>query len=102
MRAESLDFPNAYSCLKCNELRPATRTTELHALPPVLNFSIMRFEFDAESQTRKKSQAVLKFPPKINMRPFMHDKLGDDVWYVLKGVIEHSGTSVSTLCSRIS
>ena len=51
--------------------------------------------FDPKTYERKKSKSTIAFPPRINMRPYMSDKNGKDLWYELKGVIEHKGSSVS-------
>ena len=95
LQAETLDGDNQYHCSRCNVLRDAQRSVQIDSVPPTLNFSLLRFVFDPKTFDRKKSKTMIKFPSRINMRPYMSDKAGNEAWYELKGVIEHRGTSVS-------
>jgi ubiquitin carboxyl-terminal hydrolase 48 len=80
-------------------LQEAERSTSIESLPPTLHLSLLRFVYDPKSGTRKKSKALLKFPPEIQMKKYMrdvhckHDE--DGVKYVLTAVVEHMGPSVS-------
>jgi ubiquitin C-terminal hydrolase len=93
---ETLAGDNRYYCSHCDKLRDAERSHQIETVPPTLNFSLLRFVFDPKTFERKKSKTTIAFPPKINMRPYMSDKKGEDLWYELKGVIEHKGPSVSS------
>lgn len=95
LEAETLDGDNQYRCSRCDQLRDARRSVQIDSVPPTLNFSLLRFVFDPKTFDRKKSKTTIKFPPRINMRPYMSDTEGKELWYELKGVIEHKGTSVS-------
>lgn len=100
LEAETLDGDNQYHCSRCDKLRDAQRSVQIDSVPPTLNFSLLRFVFDPKTFDRKKSRTLIKFPSRINMRPYMSDNAGKDTWYELKGVIEHRGTSVS--CPALS
>ncbi|WOO83634.1 Ubiquitin carboxyl-terminal hydrolase 48 [Vanrija pseudolonga] len=81
---EVLSGSNQYRCPDCESLQDATRSTILRKLPPVLHFSLLRFVYDPNSGTRKKSKASITYPREL--------KLGDD-YYDLRGVVSHQGTS---------
>ena len=90
-----------YLCSVCEELQNATRYTEIRSLPPVLHISLLRFVYDLATFERKKSKSPLKFPPYLNMAPFLQssdpqsmdcDSLPENM-YELRGVLLHKGPS---------
>lgn len=83
---ELLDGANKYRCPQCNDLRPATRQTKPSSLPRFIHFSLLRFEYDQKSGSRKKVKASISYPKKL--------QLGGQE-YELCGVITHEGSHVS-------
>ncbi|KAL5489782.1 hypothetical protein ACEPAI_4614 [Sanghuangporus weigelae] len=99
---ERLDENNKYLCSVCEGLQNATRYTEIRSLPPVLHISLLRFVYDLTTYERKKSKLPLKFPPYLNMKPFLlssdpNHMVTNDVnsseIYELRGVLLHKGPS---------
>ncbi|KAH8116817.1 cysteine proteinase [Phellopilus nigrolimitatus] len=99
---ERLSGENKYLCSVCESLEDATRYTEIRNLPPVLHISLLRFVYDLTTYERKKSKLPLKFPPYLNMSPFLQsadphqiivkDKNEGNI-YELRGVLLHKGQS---------
>jgi hypothetical protein len=102
--------PLRYLCGRCNSLQNATRYTELHQLPPVLHFSLLRFVYDITSMERKKSKYAISFPTFIDMTQFLGspaerkasvNKPRDERnIYELHGILLHKG--MSKLLTHIS
>lgn len=86
---ELMDGSNKYKCPECDSLQPATRSTDLKELPPVLHFALNRFEYSAYSDQRKKSKARITYPREL--------QVGDKT-YDLRGVVVHEGANVSCAC----
>ncbi|KAL1405904.1 hypothetical protein Q8F55_007584 [Vanrija albida] len=84
LQPELMSGSNQYRCPSCASLQDATRSTILKKLPPVLHFSLLRFVYDPNSGTRKKSKAQISYPREL--------KFGDD-YYDLRGVVVHQGGS---------
>lgn len=90
-----------YLCSVCEELQNATRYTEIRSLPPVLHISLLRFVYDLTTFERKKSKLPLKFPPHLNMAPFLQSQdpqlmecdPSSGTMYELRGVLLHKGAS---------
>ena len=87
-----------YYCSHCDALQDATRYTKLRMLPPVLNFSLMRFVYDLSTMERRKSKNVISFPATINMEDHLDNDRrcpegGTDHIYDLRGVLLHKGPS---------
>lgn len=57
---ETLDGDNRYFCDHCKEKRDASRGIIFRSLPPVLIFSLSRFEFDMQEEKRKKVTSVFR------------------------------------------
>ncbi|KAI9015893.1 hypothetical protein DFJ74DRAFT_730790, partial [Hyaloraphidium curvatum] len=93
--SEDLVGENAYACERCGGKRNAERWTELGQLPPVLNFQLMRFVYDLASGTKKKVKAAIRFPEKLDMRPYLPDggagRTAEECEYELQGVLVHRG-----------
>lgn len=83
-QTERLTGDNKYRCASCSSLQEAERWTVMRNLPPVLNFTLMRFKYTAGK--RVKSKAKIKYSRSM--------LLGDVVWK-LKAAVIHIGTSVS-------
>jgi ubiquitin C-terminal hydrolase len=96
LKEEILDGCNQYFCSTCQQKRDAKRFTELQSLPSVLNFQLMRFVIDWESETfrKKKLKNLIKFPISINMASFYSEGANMYAeWYDLKAVLLHRGDS---------
>lgn len=108
--------PLRYDCGNCGKKRDATRYSTLDTLPPVrrsssmlpqptqrlihllqvLHFSLLRFVFSMKDFSRSKSQHAISYPLKLDMGQFLPaNGPGDrpEVWYDLKGVLMHKGSS---------
>ncbi|CAN0514928.1 unnamed protein product, partial [Ectocarpus sp. 8 AP-2014] len=70
-RPERLSGDNKYFCDQCQEKQDALRSQTLRALPPVLIFSLNRFEFDFETMERVKVKQEFKYPLTLDMEPFV-------------------------------
>ncbi|CAG7854462.1 Ubiquitin carboxyl-terminal hydrolase 48; AltName: Full=Deubiquitinating enzyme 48; AltName: Full=Ubiquitin thioesterase 48; AltName: Full=Ubiquitin-specific-processing protease 48 [Serendipita indica DSM 11827] len=93
LKSEVLSGDNRYKCPQCNELRDATRYTELHKLPPVLHFSVQRFVFDLQTLSRKKSKSPIRYPAEIDMSQWNSVDSEVEDMYDLRGVLLHKGSS---------
>lgn len=83
---ELLDGNNKYRCPMCSSLQPATRSTHLKQLPPVLHFALNRFEYKTYSDARVKSKAQISYPRELRL---------EDSIYDLRGVVVHQGPKVN-------
>ncbi|TBU50715.1 cysteine proteinase [Dichomitus squalens] len=104
LEPETLSGDNKYFCQQCDNLQDAKRFTELHDLPPVLHFSLLRFVYDFASMERKKSKQTILFPTCIDMDRFVgdedtrkqrgqrHAKESKNL-YALRGILLHKGAS---------
>ena len=73
---------NQYQCDVCNSLRDATKTLQIVEAPNVLILVLLRFKYDAESQSRKKLTTLVNYPDTL--------VVGEEN-YSLKNVVVHSG-----------
>ena len=64
---ERMDGDNQFFCEKCNAKKDAERFIELTKLPDTLCIQLMRFQYDAETGTKKKLRTKFSFPEAINM-----------------------------------
>lgn len=71
---------------------PSSVIVPTNTLPQVLHFSVLRFVFDAQDMSRKKSKQAITFPLAINMQRYMGES-DVDLWYDLRGVLLHRGQS---------
>ncbi|CAK5277621.1 unnamed protein product [Mycena citricolor] len=94
LREESLTDDNKYHCSKCDSLQDAIRRVELRQLPPVLHFSLLRFQYDVSSEERRKSKNTIQFPTNLDMSRFIHGGFKpQQAMYELRGVLLHKGKS---------
>lgn len=85
-----------YHCPQCDELRDATRYTQLSELPPTLHFSLHRFVYDLSTMERRKSKYTISFPTILNMNQFVlegNHQHEEDNLYELAGILLHKGAS---------
>ena len=74
---EMLEGKNQYFCGHCNKLVDAKRRTCFKRLPAILIFSLLRFDYDMQSNERVKMSSVMKFPEVLDMKPFCDETLAD-------------------------
>ncbi|ORZ32710.1 hypothetical protein BCR44DRAFT_1231678, partial [Catenaria anguillulae PL171] len=79
---ELLDGDNAVLCQVCKEKNPATRHLELQAMSRSICIQVLRFTYDAKTQTRKKNATSIKIPKRL--------KLVGEMW-ALSAVVVHKG-----------
>ncbi|KAF9053878.1 cysteine proteinase [Hymenopellis radicata] len=102
LKPEKLNGDNQYFCSQCNSKQDATRYTKFQHLPPVLNFSLLRFVYDFDKMERRKSKNGISFPLEIDMGRFIGDSAtrkaapqnsDEQSVYELRGVLLHKGSS---------
>ncbi|KAF9454646.1 cysteine proteinase [Macrolepiota fuliginosa MF-IS2] len=101
LQEEKLTGDNQYRCPQCNDLRDATRYTQLSQLPPILHFSLLRFVYDFSTMERRKSKYTISFPTTLDMNQFLKDdteataqQQDQDInVYELAGILLHKGAS---------
>jgi ubiquitin C-terminal hydrolase len=71
---ELLREDNRYHCGKCNSKQDAECSIQITKLPQILNFQVLRFDYDIKLMKRKKKTTTLYFPVEIDMTPFMKGK----------------------------
>ncbi|WWC94448.1 hypothetical protein V866_001294 [Kwoniella sp. B9012] len=81
---EILEGDNLYNCPSCGQRREAIRRQVPIKYPPVVHMALMRFVFDYQTLSRKKSPASITYPKNIT--------LGVDE-YELRAIITHEGKS---------
>ncbi|EJD41060.1 cysteine proteinase [Auricularia subglabra TFB-10046 SS5] len=91
LRSEHLTGDNKYDCSTCKSHQNAVRHTELHEIPPVLHFTMVRFVWDASGE-RRKSKDTIKFPLSIDMGQYLTPKRASCM-YDLRGILLHKGGS---------
>lgn len=69
LKEERLDGENQYFCEHCRARTDAVRCVKLRTLPPVLNFQLMRFIYNAKAASKKKVTSRFAFPYSINLGP---------------------------------
>ncbi|XP_006457981.1 hypothetical protein AGABI2DRAFT_115001 [Agaricus bisporus var. bisporus H97] len=96
LQEEKLTGDDKYHCPQCDELRDATRYTQLSELPPTLHFSLHRFVYDLSTMERRKSKYTISFPTILNMNQFVlegNHQHEEDNLYELAGILLHKGAS---------
>lgn len=74
MQKEHLEGGNQYRCGKCKSPQNAVRSTVITQLPPVLNLQLLRFAYDAQSDSKKKLTDNISIPARIDMAPFKSEE----------------------------
>ena len=109
---EDLSGPNQYHCEELGRKVDAQKGATFKQLPPVLSFTLLRFEMDwaAEPPMRCKLTDEMSFPLSIDMQPYTEALRADgsklsagvtavdvtptpptECWYDLFGVVVHTG-----------
>lgn len=97
LQEEILEGENQYFCQYCLKKQDAVRGIHLLDLPPTLNFQLLRFVFDRQTQNKKKLMSYLQFPQTLDMNAYMRNPdvaMGGeraDMIYDLVSVLIHRG-----------
>ena len=91
VKFELLHGENQYFCEVCNSKSDAEKGYKLKQIPPILTFSLNRFEYDLQTLERKKVTKKFEFPLELDMQEF----LGQESKYELFAVIIHIGSAHS-------
>ncbi|KAK3529026.1 hypothetical protein QTP70_014419, partial [Hemibagrus guttatus] len=89
VKAEQLDWENAYKCGTCKEMVQASKRLSIHRNSNVLTISLKRF---ANFNGGKISKDV-KYSEYLDLRPYMSQSHGEPQIYGLYAVLVHSGFS---------
>ncbi|PRP86442.1 hypothetical protein PROFUN_05361 [Planoprotostelium fungivorum] len=90
---ELLEGSNQYFCEGCNAKADAMKGVLFRSLPPVIIFSLGRFEYDWTEDKRKKITSPFKYPLVLNMSQYKEEggkEEGGDLYHLFAVVI-HSG-----------
>eukprot|EP01119_Soliformovum_irregulare_P018254 TRINITY_DN5563_c0_g1_i1.p1 TRINITY_DN5563_c0_g1~~TRINITY_DN5563_c0_g1_i1.p1 ORF type:complete len:1047 (+),score=301.44 TRINITY_DN5563_c0_g1_i1:343-3141(+) len=92
---ESMTDGNQYNCESCQRLVDATRKIEITALPPVINFQLLRFYYDQTTGQKRKRRSRISFPQMLDMASYVNiqGKQPPSLMYELSGILIHKGTS---------
>ena len=74
VQPQLLDGENQYFCEQCNCKNDAKRWVCFRDIPPVLIFSLSRFEYDFITGNRKKNSDQFHYPLTIDMESYTEDK----------------------------
>ncbi|KAG6554433.1 hypothetical protein Mapa_004350 [Marchantia paleacea] len=100
---ENLQGENQYMCESCKTRVDATHSTKLRSLPPVLNFQLKRFVFNAKTATKKKVTSKFSFPRILDMGPRLSAQsagrsadAAHSAVYDLSAILVHKGSMVNS------
>mmetsp|Transcript_19455 Transcript_19455/g.19462 ORF Transcript_19455/g.19462 Transcript_19455/m.19462 type:complete len:376 (-) Transcript_19455:2017-3144(-) len=86
-----LDGKNQYFCETCSKKVDAEICTKIKQLPPILTFSLCRFEYDMKTIERIKLTKNYEYQLELDLS----DIVGEPTKYELFAVIIHGGTAYS-------
>jgi ubiquitin C-terminal hydrolase len=91
---KSNEIINDYKCDECNQRVDLLKGSKISQLPILLNFSLMKMDYDYNTYERIKLTSRFEFPLEIDMREYMKECDGplEDYKYELYGIIIHRGT----------
>ncbi|KAG2385489.1 hypothetical protein C9374_003304 [Naegleria lovaniensis] len=91
---ERFEGNNKYHCSNCKKcVELALRNTTIRQLPPILFFSLTRFSYDWNTESRIKVKKEMAFEASLDMTPFTENpSTTDRDEYELVSVIIHSGS----------
>ncbi|CAH3155916.1 unnamed protein product [Porites evermanni] len=91
---ENLEGANKYKCGSCGKLVNAIKGSKIRTLPPILTFSLLRFNYDFQRGERFKETKRYTFPVALSMREFCESnkEIADDQEYELFSVVIHGGS----------
>jgi len=77
-------------CDTCEVTKPTIKRTFFDKLPPLLLFSLRRFDFANRQAAKLNSRCT--FPMRLNMKPYTYEEKEDaEYTYELRGVLVHTG-----------
>lgn len=88
---EMLHGKNSYRCLRCKANVEAKKWFTFHTTSNILTFQFKRYSVLGGKVTRH-----IAFSERLNMRPYMSDRHGDPIGYLLYAVLVHDGSSTSS------
>ena len=91
VKEDYLDGNNQYFCEVCNSKVNAIRLTRIQKIPPLLTFSLNRFEYDMRTYERMKITQNFEFFLEVDMEKYLENA----GVYELFAVIIHSGSAHS-------
>ncbi|KAG1714547.1 Ubiquitin carboxyl-terminal hydrolase 42 [Nymphon striatum] len=94
VQPETLEGDNAYKCSQCKCRVPAQKRVTIHQAPSVCTFHLKRFQYN--NAYCCKIGKIIKFPEKLNLRPYMSESKGPPVFYMLRGLVVHAGPSMQS------
>ncbi|KAG1705459.1 Ubiquitin carboxyl-terminal hydrolase 42 [Nymphon striatum] len=71
VQPETLEGDNAYKCSQCKCRVPAQKRVTIHQAPSVCTFHLKRFQYN--NAYCCKIGKIIKFPEKLNLRPYMSE-----------------------------
>ncbi|XP_026993358.2 ubiquitin carboxyl-terminal hydrolase 42-like [Tachysurus fulvidraco] len=89
VKAEQLDWENAYKCSTCKEKVQASKRLSIHRNSNVLTISLKRFDNFNEGKICKD----VRYTEYFDLRPYMSQSHGEPQIYGLYAVLVHSGFS---------
>eukprot|EP00250_Pteridium_aquilinum_P005120 c15262_g3_i1 orf=225-2213(+) len=102
LSVEQLVGENQFLCESCNARVDATHFTKLRALPPVLNFQLKRFVFDAKTALKKKVTSKFSFPQVLDMSSRLSidgsngSHMEKSLLYDLSCILIHKGSTTNS------
>ncbi|XP_049336033.1 ubiquitin carboxyl-terminal hydrolase 42 isoform X2 [Astyanax mexicanus] len=79
---------DGYKCTRCMETSPASKKLTIHHSSNVLTICLKRFNYYG-----RKISTLVKYPKRLDMRPFMSESEGESQVYELYAVLVHAGYS---------
>ncbi|KAJ9471681.1 Ubiquitin carboxyl-terminal hydrolase 4 [Diplonema papillatum] len=86
---EQLPEGSEWKCGRCSRQMRAYKQLSLWSSPKVLVFTLNRFS--TVGNLADKIRQDVRFPPTLDMRPFLVAESGPPVWYELCGIVNHDG-----------
>ncbi|KAM6326883.1 ubiquitin carboxyl-terminal hydrolase 42-like [Alca torda] len=89
VKPEQLDGNNCLKCRQCDKVVATSKRFTFHRVPKVLTLCLKRFgDF-----TGRKIRKVVKYPERLDLRPYTCQMAGEPLLYSLYAVLVHSGGS---------
>lgn len=92
---KSNEIINDYKCDECSQRVDLLKGSKICQLPILLNFSLMKMDYDYNTFERIKLNSRFEFPLEIDMREYMkhgNPAIEEEYKYELYGIIIHRGT----------
>lgn len=91
---EILEDANQYKCESCNKHVDALKGSKIRTIPPILTFSLLRFDYDFQRGERFKDNKRYSFPITLDMTEFCESscEVKSNQDYELFSVVIHGGS----------